>query len=85
MAHLICINCFQKFDDENSYTVFEVTVPAFLTKSRHEEALSYHRPICPQCGAADDFLSMEAIRAKSIGAGMPPRGETATGIGLSGS
>lgn len=85
MAHLICINCFQKFDDEKSYTVFEVTVPAFLTKSHNEEALSYRRPICPQCGAADEFLSMEAIRAKSVGTAMPMRGEAAAGINLSSS
>lgn len=64
MAHLLCINCYQKFDDEKSYTVFEMMVPAFLTKSHHEEALSLHRPICPKCGAEGELLSMEAMYNK---------------------
>jgi hypothetical protein len=77
MAHLLCINCFQKFDDEKSYTVREVTVPAFLTKSRHEEALSFRRPICPQCGAEKEFLGVEALRTKNR-TGMQVRGATTT-------
>lgn len=65
MAYILCINCYQKFDDENSYTVLEINVPAYLTKSHHEEILSCHRPICPHCGAKDELLSMEAMRTKN--------------------
>lgn len=78
MAHLLCINCYQKFDDEKSYTVLEITVPAYLTKSRHEEALSFHRPICPNCGARNELLSMEAMRMKTR-AGTPARAGVAMG------
>ena len=80
MAHLLCVNCYQKFDDEQSYTVLEITVPAFLTKSRHEEALSFHRPICPNCGARNELLSMEAMRLKT---GLVARGGAATGRSIS--
>jgi hypothetical protein len=79
MAHLLCVNCYQKFDDEQSYTVFEITVPAYLTKSRHEEALSLHRPICPNCGATNELLSMEAMRTKTR-AGTPAHGGMALGV-----
>jgi len=65
MAHLLCSNCCQKFDDENSYTVLEITVPGFLTKSHLKEALSFRRPVCPRCGAAEALLSMEAMSSKS--------------------
>lgn len=68
MAHLLCINRYQKFDDEKSYTVLEITVPAYLTKSRHEEILPFHRPIYPNCGARNERLSMTALRkTKSAG------------------
>lgn len=80
MAHLLCINCYQKFDDETSYTVLEIAVPGFLTKSHHGETVSFHRPICPRCGAEDELLSMEAMRAR---AGLPARGRAATGIRVS--
>jgi len=65
MAHILCINCYQKFDDESSYTVLEINVPAYLTKSNHEEILSCHRPICPHCGAKEELLSMETMRTKT--------------------
>lgn len=82
MAHLLCINCYQKFDDEKSYSVFEITVSACLTKSGREEVLSLHRPVCPQCGAENDLLNMAEMRTKNR-AGMPPRGDVATGTNQS--
>ncbi len=65
MSYLLCINCCQKFDEEKSFTLQELAIPAYLTKSRRSEVLSFRQPVCPACGEEHDFLSIEAMLGAS--------------------
>lgn len=67
MSYLLCINCCHKFDEEKSYTLREVSIPASLTKSRRSEVLSFHQPVCPACGAKHDLLPIDATLGATRG------------------
>ncbi|MBS4098817.1 MAG: hypothetical protein KGZ83_18500 [Sulfuricella sp.] len=68
MSNLLCSHCYFKFDDESSYTLKEVHIPGFLTKSGLDEEVMCRQATCPQCGSESGFLKIELVRPGHFGA-----------------